>query len=200
MLLGVDVGHGASADDGRDGVGQQVAANDEDTGRAGAADELVRGEDHRVLGDRRILGMHVDVDVGRSRGVVPDRQCAVLVKELGNGVGVGEDARDIAGGAEGSDDERALAMLAQGCLEGVKVDVSVAVLGDGDEVGNGLPPRQLIAVVLEGADEHHGSLRGGDRCTESVASVEVGRDAQVEDADESINRAGASAAGEDHAR
>ena len=42
VLLGVHVGHGAATHDDGHGVGQQVAADDEDTGRAGASDELVR--------------------------------------------------------------------------------------------------------------------------------------------------------------
>jgi len=134
VLLGVDVGDGAATHDDGHGVGEQVAADDEDTGRAWAADELVRGEDHGVLGDRRIPGMHVDVDVGRGRCVVPDRQGAVLVEQLRHGIGVGEDAGDIAGRTEGPDDEWALAMLAQGSLEDLEIDVAVAILGDGDEV------------------------------------------------------------------
>ena len=90
-------------------------------------------------------------------------------------------------------------MLAQGCLERLEVDVAVAILRDRDEIGDGLAPRQLIAVVLEGPDEDDGTLRRGNRGTESITSIEVGRDAQVEDAYQPIDGTGAPTAGEDHA-
>ena len=47
-------------------------------------------------------------------------------------------------------------------LERGEVDVAVGVLGDDDDVGDRLAPRQLVRVVLERADEDHRSLFGGD--------------------------------------
>ena len=85
VLLRVDVGHRSATDDGWHAVGQQLLADRQDAGGSWAADELVRREDDRVLVGEGVLaggGRHVDLDVGAGRGEVPDRQCAVLVKEL----------------------------------------------------------------------------------------------------------------------
>ena len=122
------------------------------------------------------------------------------MQELGDRVGVGEDASDIARGTERSDDEGAPVMLLQCRLEGGEVDVPITVLGDRHEIGDGFPPWQLIAVVLERPDEDERAFLRRDLVAESVARVEVGRDAEVQDADEAVDRARASVAGEDDAR
>ena len=77
-------------------------------------------------------------------------------------------------------------------LELREVDVAVGVLGDRHDVGDRLAPGQLVGVVLERPDEHHRPLVGRDRAAEVVAVVEVGREAQVEDADQLVDRAGRS--------
>src|SRR5690349_22589703 len=48
-------------------------------------------------------------------------------------------------------------------LEASEVDVPVAVRGDGYEVRDRLPPRELVGVVLVGADEDHRAPLGRDR-------------------------------------
>ena len=70
VVVRVDVAHGAAADDIRHRVGQQLAADDEHAGRAGAADELVRREEDGVLVARRDpppARVHLHVDIRRRR-------------------------------------------------------------------------------------------------------------------------------------
>ena len=55
MLLGVDVGDGAAADDGGHAVREQLAPDGEHARRAGAADELVRRQHDGVLVGERVL-------------------------------------------------------------------------------------------------------------------------------------------------
>ena len=77
VLGRVDVRDGAAADDVGHAVGEQLAPHDEHAGRARAADELVRAEEDRVLvGERMVcaLGPHLDLDVRRGRGEVPERE------------------------------------------------------------------------------------------------------------------------------
>ena len=78
--------------------------------------------------------------------------------------------------------------------------MAVGVLGDDDDVGDRLAPRQLVGVVLERADEHHRPLPGGICCGQVVPVVEVGGEPQVHDADQLVDRAGRARAAEDHAR
>ena len=47
-------------------------------------------------------------------------------------------------------------------LQGDPVDVAVGVFRDDHDVGDGLPPRQLVGVVLERADEDDRPLLGRD--------------------------------------
>ena len=65
-------------------------------------------------------------------------------------------------------------------LEVGEVDPPVGVLADRDDVGARLPPRQLVGVVLVGADEH-------DRP----------RGVEVEQPDELVDRARRAGAAED---
>ena len=67
------------------------------------------------------------------------------------------------------------------------VDVPVGVLADRDDVGDRLAPGELVGVVLEGADEDDRPLGRRDLGGEVVAVVELGRDAQAEDADELVD-------------
>ena len=199
VLFGIDVGHRASAHDDRDGVREQLTPDDEDAGGARTSDELVRRQHDGVLGCGGIVRAHVDVDVRRGSGVIPHRQRAVAVEEGRHGIGVGEDPRHVAGCAERSDDERAITVLLQGALQGAEVDMAIAILGDRHHVGDGLAPREFVAVMLEGSEEDDGPLPRGDARAEPVALVEVGRDAKVEDADKSVDGSRATAPGEDHA-
>ena len=76
------------------------------------------------------------------------------------------------------------------------VDPAVPVLRDHDEVGQRLAPRQLIAVVLIGPDEHDRALGHRDRGTQVIAVIEVGRQPDLEAVDQLVDRAGRPRAGE----
>ena len=79
-------------------------------------------------------------------------------------------------------------VLDERALETGQVDPPVRVLADRDDVGDGLTPGQLVAVVLVGADEDDRSLVGRDVRAQRVAVVEVGRDPELEDVDELVDR------------
>ncbi len=79
-----------------------------------------------------------------------------------------------------------------------QVHQAVAILADGHHVRDRLAPWQLVAVVLERPDEHDRSLVRRDPRPEVPAVVEVGRDAQLEYVDQSVDRARRSRATEDH--
>ncbi len=64
----------------------------------------------------------------------------------------------------------------------------------------GLAPRDLVGVVLVGAEEHHRSLRRRDVRGQVVLVVEHRRDPQAEDADQLGDRARAAGPGEQHHR
>ena len=80
---------------------------------------------------------------------------------------------------------------ASSLVELAEVDVAVGVLADHHHIGDRLPPGQLVGVVLVRPDEHHRPLPRRDPVRQPVAVVQVGRDAQVEDADELVDGGGA---------
>ena len=88
-------------------------------------------------------------------------------------------------------------MALQLALEVVAVDVSVAVLADRDDVGDGLPPGELVGVMLERADEYHRAFVGRDVLVEAVAIVESRRDAEAQHRDEPVDRSGRTRPAED---
>ncbi len=195
-----DVGDGAAAHDVGHPVGEQRPPHDEDPRRARPAHELVRGQEHCVLGRLGVIGPHVDVDVRGPGRVVPERQRPVLVQQAGDRVGVREDAGHVRRGREAADPQRPVGVAHELLGQPRGVDVPVGALRDDHDVGDRLAPGQLVAVVLERADEDHGALVGRDARGQAVPVVEVGREAQVEDPDELVDRAGRARPGEDHGR
>ena len=165
-------------------------------GRARAADELVRAEEHRVLVGsgspsagrpsrcRRTAPRRRSprTTARRARAAAPEMPC-----------GVGDDAGDVAGGGERPDLAAAgRRTRSSSASSAVDVDVPVGVLGDRHDVGDRLAPRQLVGVVLERPDEHHRALVGGMCSVRCVPVVEAGGDAQAQDADQLVDGAGAS--------
>ena len=213
VLGRVDVGDGAAAGDRRDAVAEEVAAGDEDARRAGPADELVgRDEDRRpwCRGPRR-PGRRRDGEpsgAGR-RGAIsistygaaaaksqnesaPWRWSRTEIARVSERMPVTLDAAEklpICSGRSAWRDQLG--------LEAGEVDPPVGVLRDRDHVGDRLAPRQLVAVVLVGADEDDRALGGRDPRREVVALVELGREAQRQDVDEPVDGGGRARADED---
>ena len=153
---GVDEGDGAAPGNGRDRVGDQLPAHDQDPGGLRAADELVRREEDGVLvvaGPGAAVA-HPDGQVGRGGRVVPERPGAVAVQLGGDPAGVGDDPGDVGGGREAAD-QRPPGVADQLGLQLGEVDVAVAVLADGHHLGGRLAPGQQVGVVLERPHEHH---------------------------------------------
>ena len=80
----------------------------------------------------------------------------------------------------------------------VEVDVAVRVLVDDHDVGDRLPPWELVGVVFVGSEEHHRPLGGRDRLDEPVAGGQPGREAQLQDGDQLVHRRRRPGAAEDH--
>ena len=185
VLAGRDEEHGAAAGLRGHAVREERGLGHEHAGGARSADELVRREEDGVLvAVAAVAGrVHVDGDVGSRRGEVPERERAVAVQERRDGDGVRGDAGDVGRRGEAADAQRAVRVGDELALEVREVDVAVGVGVDGDHVGDGLAPRELVGVVLEGPDEHHGPLVGGDLRAEAVARVEVRGEPEVQHVD-----------------
>jgi hypothetical protein len=103
-------------------------------------------------------------------GEVEAGEGAVLVQEASDGAGVGEHAGDVAARREGSQHGPA-SVLRRPQRAAQRGQVDEAVVGaraDLHDVGQALPPRQQVGVVLVGPHEHdpallRAQLRGGAR-------------------------------------
>src|SRR5690606_24861339 len=199
----VHIVDGSAARDGGHAVSQQFAAYHKHAGGARAADKLVRREEDRVLVGLRVLGtsaVHLDLDV-RARGrEVPERQGAVPVQQVRDGVGVRDDAGHVGGRREGADPQWTVLVADQLLLEPVHVDVPVRVLRDHDDLCDRFPPRQLVRVVLERADEDHRAALARDLLAEAVLVIELGGEPDAEDAHHLVDGSGGAGTGEDHNR
>ncbi len=195
VLGRVDVGDGAAAEDRRDPVAEQLPPDHQHARGAGAADELVRARGRPRPcrpADRRRRSVHVDLDVRRRRrrsprttgrrGGAAGRRSPVVSETMPVTLEAAEKLPMRSGRP---------AWPTSSSLELAEVDVAVGVLADHHHLGDRLAPRQLVGVVLVRPDEHHRPLAGRDRSDEPVAVVQVGRDAQVEDADELVDGGGA---------
>src|SRR4029079_18463592 len=107
--------------------------------------------------------VQVDPDVWSGRRVVPEGERAEPVQQDRDRLRVGEDARDVGGGREGADLERAAGVALELVAKVVDVDAAVSVLADGHAVPTRLPPGQLVRVVLVRPYEHHRSLPTSER-------------------------------------
>ena len=134
---------------------------------------------------------HLDVDVGRGGGEVPERQRAVLVQERGDAVGVRHDAGDVRRRAERADLQRPVGELLEPLAQVVLAHPAVDVLADGDDVSDRLAPRDLVGVVLVRPEEHDGALTARDVLGEVPPVLERRRDPQPEHPDELVDGAGA---------
>ena len=203
MFEWVHVGHRAAADDVGHAVREQLTADDKHSRRSWTADELVRAEEDRVLVRERMLRRaraHLDLDVRRGGGEVPERKCSVPMQQIRDRKGVGENAGDVRRGRERRDLPRPGRVPDELLLESPDVDVPVDVLRDHHDFGDRLPPGQLVGVMLVWAEEHDWAALGWNPARQVVAIVQRGRKAQPEDAYQLVDGAGRAGAAEDHAR
>ena len=161
MLVRVHVGDGAAARHRRARGSEQLASRDEDAGRAGPADELVRREEDRVLvverGVRPRPVRYISISTyGAGGREVPERQRAVPVQQDARWracrvtMPVTFDAAEkqpILSGRSAYAHE----LRARGRARSTWPSASSWIV---DDVGDRLAPRQLVGVVLERADEH----------------------------------------------
>lgn len=67
------------------------------------------------------------------------------------------------------------------------VDVTVCILSNSDHIGDRFAPGQFIAVMLEWTNKDYGSILGSYVGTQGVLGIKVGGDANIENANESID-------------
>ena len=120
----------------------------------------------------------------------------MAVEQDGDRAHIAQDAGHVRGCRERADLQRPVDELDERGLEPVDVDPAVPVLRDHDEVGQRLAPRQLIAVVLVGPDEHDRALGHRDRGTQVIPVIEVGRQPDLQAVDQLVDRARGPRAGE----
>ncbi len=164
------------------------------------ADELVWRDEYRVLvGQRasRVGGVHVDIDVGRRGGKVPEAERSVLVEERGDRRGVGHDAGDVRCRRERADLQRSVRVLLELDAQVVAVHSPVGVLPDHHHVGDRLPPRNLVGMVLIRTHEHDRPLSWRYVLGQRVQVIEHRRHPQPEDADQLGDGPGAARPRED---
>ena len=122
----------------------------------------------------------------------------MLVEEPRDGERVGHDAGHVRRGREAADPERPVRVALQLLGQLGEVRVAVPVLPDRDHVRDRLPPRQLVAVVLVGPDEHDRPLVRRDPRAEIPAVVEVRRETQPEDVNQAVDGGRGPRPAEDH--
>ena len=184
-------------------VPEQALLRHQHAGRARAADELVRRQEHRVLVREVPVGAVLAAAFIRSarragRREVPERERAVTVEQRASPRPRPADAGDVRRGREAADLQRAVAWRrarARACARSMRPSSSSSMITTSAMT---VAPGQLVPVVLVGADEHDRPLVRGDRAPRAVARVEIGRDAQVQDVDQLVDRAGRAGAAEDH--
>jgi hypothetical protein len=120
----------------------------------------------------------------------------VGVQDLGDAVGVGEDAGDVGGRGEAADDQRPVPVPAQLPLQVVQVHAAVGVGGYGHDVGSGLAPGQLVGVVLVGPDQDDRALVGA--APGGGPGLPVVRAGQSQDRHQLVDRGGGAGAAEEH--
>ncbi len=135
----------------------------------------------------RLSRIHVDRHVGAGRGVVPERKGAGAMKLLADPLDVGLDPGHVRGSREAADLERPVSELGEPLLEHFPVDAAIEGFIDHHDVGDRFAPRQLVGVVLVGADEDHRPLRRRNPLRKAPCAVEIGGDAQIEDLDQAVN-------------
>ncbi len=111
---------------------------------------------------------------------------------------VGDDPGDVRRGRERADQGAAVGMADQLAFEVVEADVSIGVLIDDHHIGDRLAPWQLVRVMFERADEHHGPIVGRDRFDQVVPVVERRRNPQAEHPEQLGDRVRRSTAAEHH--
>ncbi len=193
VLVDRDERDGPAARDARDLVGEQRALGDEDARRAGSADELVRRQEDGVLvGEMAVgpgaFGVHLDVEVGPGRGVVPERQRAVAVQQRRDLLDVREDPGDVRRGREAADLQRPVGVELELRAQVVEVEAAVGILADDAQLGDRLAPRKLVGVVLVGPDEDDRPLAGRDERRQAVALLEALGDPQAERPHDLVDR------------
>ena len=202
VVAGIDVGDRSTTRGGRHAVREQVAARGEYPRRAGAADELVRADEDRILVVQlspvaRAMGRQFDVHVRCGSPEIPERSRAESVEQDGDCTGVADDPGDIRCRREASDLQFAAGVPGEFSFERREVDPPVGILGDRHHVGDGLAPRQLVGMVLVRPDEHDRALGRGDPGQEVVAIIEVRRQAEVQYVDQLVDRPGGPRTAED---
>ena len=129
VRVGIDVGHGAATGNCWHTIAYELASHDEHSRGARPTQELVwRDEDGVLVGLWVASRIHLDVDVRRGGGEVPQRQGPVSMQHRRDAIRVGHDAGHVGRRGERADAQRPVSVLDQPLFEHIEVDVAVAGL------------------------------------------------------------------------
>ena len=201
VLDGVDVGDRAAAGHRRHAVAEQLPARDEHARRPGPADELVGRDEHRVLAPR--AGRRPGPSRSPRTAPPPRSRRTTAPRARGGGARSPRVSDTMPVTFEAAENDPIFSgrsayrsSSSRSCGE---VDVALAVLADHHHVRDGLPPRQLVAVVLVGADEHDRPLvRAGSASARSQRSSRSAGMRRLSTSTSRLIAAGGAGAAEDH--
>ncbi len=118
----------------------------------------MRREEDRVQPLQRVGRVHVDLHVRRRRGVVHERQAAVLVHDTRQFVDRRLDARHVRTGGERADLQRTVPVLVQQPRQGAHVHPTRLVRRNDHHFRQRLQPGRMVRVVLHVGHEHSRAL------------------------------------------
>ena len=200
MVLFVHVRDGAATRHRGYPVLEEVLLRHEDARCAWPTDELVRRDKDRVLVGEVPVGapeVHVDLHVG-PRPRSPRKRARRAWEEDGGLGRLRPDPGDVRRGGEAADLEGAVCVRDELTLKLLKIDAPVRVLVDRHDVRDRLTPRELVGVVLVGADEDDRAPLLRDGVTQIELAVELVGQRDVERVDQLVDGAGRTRTTEEH--
>ena len=121
------------------------------------------------------------------------------VQYVGNCASVGDNSGHIRGSGKRSDLQRTVGKPSQFGVQMIQINMTIGVLGDHHNIGDGFAPRKLVGVMLKRPDKYHRPLPRRNQVKEVVAIIQVRRYSQVQNTNEFVYRSGRAGASEDHA-
>ena len=146
---------------------------------------------------KRSVAADVDRQMSPGRGVVPARQGTVAVQQGGEAGDIGDQARHVRRGREGSDPQRSVGVVGQSGLQRQPWSMW-PVSSSGTRITSTMDSRHNSSLewCSNGPTKTTGRLRGGS--PQAQPTVWFGRYREAEDANELVDGSGRTGSGEDH--